>query len=202
MDKAIFEGSQNPGERERYIKVIQNLALKTIHATEQEIEKAEKEGLTDQAVSLKRRIKNQKFMNERAGDIINTASKFYKEILVERGENVRREDRAAQRSVAQAEEWRAEQEEKERREAAKKERRGMGREERAEAEKQEIKEELAAEERKETRAQERKEAEKEEGIRRARKGGARSKEKRKKWGLNFSPKLKPKRIEFSVAHST
>ena len=31
VDKAIFEGAQNPGERERYIKVIQNLASKTIH---------------------------------------------------------------------------------------------------------------------------------------------------------------------------
>jgi hypothetical protein len=27
VDKAILEGAQNPGERERYIKVIQNLAL-------------------------------------------------------------------------------------------------------------------------------------------------------------------------------
>ena len=41
VDKAIFEGAQNPGERERYIKVIQNLASKTIHATKQEKEKVE-----------------------------------------------------------------------------------------------------------------------------------------------------------------
>src|SRR4030066_671647 len=33
VDKAIFEAAQNPGERERYIKVIQNLASKTMHAT-------------------------------------------------------------------------------------------------------------------------------------------------------------------------
>ena len=44
MDKAIFEATQNAGERERYIKVIQNLSSKTIHATEQEKEKVEKEG--------------------------------------------------------------------------------------------------------------------------------------------------------------
>ena len=43
VDKAIFEAAQKPGERERYIKVIQNLASKTAHATEQEKEKAEKE---------------------------------------------------------------------------------------------------------------------------------------------------------------
>ena len=65
VDKAIFEAAQNPGERERYIKVIQNLASKTIHATEQKKEKAQKEGLTDLAASLGRRIENQKFMSER-----------------------------------------------------------------------------------------------------------------------------------------
>src|SRR5512143_2289048 len=46
VDKAIFEAAQNLGERERYIKVIQNLASKTITATEQEKERAEKGGLT------------------------------------------------------------------------------------------------------------------------------------------------------------
>jgi hypothetical protein len=83
--------SQNLGERERYIKVIQNLVSKTINAMEQEKEKVEKEGLTDQAASLGRRIENEKFMSERAEEIINVASKFYNEILVELGENVRRE---------------------------------------------------------------------------------------------------------------
>ena len=47
VDKAIFEGSQKPVERGSYIRVIQNLASKTIHATEQEKEKVEKQGLTD-----------------------------------------------------------------------------------------------------------------------------------------------------------
>ena len=93
VDKAIFEGAQNPGERERYIKVIQNLALKTIHAMEQEKEKVEKEGLTDRAAFLGRRIENQKFMSERTEDIINIASKFYNERLVELGEDERREAR-------------------------------------------------------------------------------------------------------------
>ena len=83
VDKAIFEAAQNAGERERYIKVIQNLASKTIHATEQEKEKVEKEGLTDQAASLGRRIENEKFIYERAEDIISVASKFYNEKLVE-----------------------------------------------------------------------------------------------------------------------
>jgi len=106
VDKAIFEAAQNAGERERYIKVIQNLASKTIHATEQEKQKLEKEGLTDQAASLGRRIEDQQFMSERAEDIINVASKFYTEKLVELGESVRREARAEERKEAERQEWR------------------------------------------------------------------------------------------------
>jgi hypothetical protein len=124
VDKAIFEAAQNPGERERYIKVIQNLVSKTIHATEQEKEKAEKEGLNDQAASLGRRIENQKFMSERTEDIINVASKFYNEKLVELGENVRRVAREEEERGAEWEERRTEELEKTGREARKKERRG------------------------------------------------------------------------------
>jgi hypothetical protein len=162
VDKAIFEGAQNPGERRRYIKVIQNLALKTIHATEQEKEKVEKEGLTDRAAFLGKRIENQKFMSERTEDIMSVASKFYNERLVELGESVRREERKEKRVKAEAEEWRTAEIEKAGRETRKKERRGMGREERREAEEQDKKGELAAEERKEARGEKRKEAEREE----------------------------------------
>jgi hypothetical protein len=162
VDKAIFEGSQNPRERERYIKVIQNLALKTIHATEQEKEKVEKEGLTDRVAFLGRRIENQKFMSERTGDILSVASKFYNERLLELGEIERREERKEKREKAEAEEWRTAEMEKVGREVRKKERRGMGREERREAEKQDKREELAAEEKKEARAKKREKAEREE----------------------------------------
>jgi hypothetical protein len=162
VDKAIFEAAQNPGERERYINVIQNLASKTIHATEQEKEKVEKEGLTDRAASLGRRIENQKFMSERTEDIINVASKFYNEKLVVLGENVRREARGKERNKAETEERRTGELEKAGREARKEERRQMGREEKREAEKQDKTEERAAEERKEVRREQRKEAEREE----------------------------------------
>jgi len=162
VDKAIFEGAQNPGERERYIKIIQNLAFKTIHAMEQEKEKVEKEGLTDRAALLGKRIENQKFMSERTEDILSVASKFYKERLVEVGESERREERKENREKAEAEEWRKAEIEKAEQEARKDERRGMGREERREAEKQDKKGELTAEERKEARGEAREEAEKEE----------------------------------------
>jgi len=162
VNKAIFEGTQNPGERERYIKVIQNLALKAIHAMEQEKEKVEKEGLTDRAASLGRRIENHTFMSERTEDIINVASKFYNEKLVELGEDARREARTKERQRAESDERRTVELEKVRREARKKERGKMGREEKREAEKQDKREELAAEQRKEMRREERKEAEMEE----------------------------------------
>jgi hypothetical protein len=164
VDKAIFEGTQNQGERERYIKVIQNLALKTIHATEQEKEKVEKEGLTDRAVFLERRIENQKFLSERAEDIINVASKFYNERLVELGENVRREERTKGRKRTESDEWRVHELEKVEREARKKEIRKMRGEEKREAEKQYKREELAATEKEEARAKEKIEAEREERM--------------------------------------
>ena len=162
VDKAISEAAQNPGEKERYIKVIQNLASKTKIATRQEKEKADKKGLTDQAASLGRRIKNQKFMSERAEEIIDIASKFYNEILVELGENVKREARGEERRQAEWEERRIGELEKKEREARKKERRKMGREEKRRAKKQDKREELAAEERKEARGEERRKAEREE----------------------------------------
>jgi hypothetical protein len=162
VDKAIFEAAQNPGERERYIKVIQNLASKTIHATEQEKQKVEKEGLTDRAANLGRSIENQKFMSERTEDIINVASKFYTEKLVELGENVRREARGEKRREAEREETRIGDLQKAAREARKKERGKMGREEKREAEKQDKREELAANEGKEARREKKQEAEREE----------------------------------------
>jgi hypothetical protein len=122
VDKAIFEAAQNPGERERYIKVLQNLASKTIHVTEQEKEKVEKEGLTDRAASLGRRIEDQKFMSERTEDIINAASKFYNERLLELGEDERRDARGKERQIAESDEWRIGKQEEVEREASKKER--------------------------------------------------------------------------------
>jgi hypothetical protein len=162
LDKAIFEGTKNPGERERYIKVIQDLVLKAIHAMEQEKEKVEKEGLTERVASLVRRIEDQKFMSERTGDIINVASKFYNEQLMEMGEEAGREAREEERKEAERGERRIGELEKAEREARKQERGKMGREEKREAEKQDKREELAADERKEARGEERREAEREE----------------------------------------
>jgi hypothetical protein len=163
IDKAIFEGSQNLEEREKYIKVIQDLASKSIQSTEQEKEKAEKAGLTDRVAFLEKRIGNQKLMSERAEDIINVATKFYNEKLVELGEESRREARIKERKIAESDEWRAGQLEDAARQTRKKEISKMSGEEKREAERQYKKEELASEEKKAVREEEKMAAEKEEG---------------------------------------
>jgi hypothetical protein len=53
MDKAIFEVTQNPGERSRYSRVIHDLASKTVRVTEKVKEIAEKEGLFNYASSAR-----------------------------------------------------------------------------------------------------------------------------------------------------
>jgi len=137
VDKAIFEATQNPEERGRYIKVIQDLASKTVHATEKAKEKVEKEGPTDYAASLERRIENYKFMSERIEDVINVASHFYNERLEMLGETGRREARRGKmrkmerekKEEAEREEKRIEERETEGREARKQERREARRKE-------------------------------------------------------------------------
>lgn len=154
VDKAIFEESQNPGEKEKYVKVIQTLASKTVTVSELEKTQAEKKGLTDWAISLGNKIKNQKFLSERAEDIINVAAKFYGERLLQLEENGRREKRKEEREEATGEYWRKRQQESAGREVRKKERSKMGRKEKKEAEKQEKIKVLAIEERKTARAKE------------------------------------------------
>jgi hypothetical protein len=131
VDKAIFEATQNPGERGRYIKVIQDLVSKAVHANEKAKEKVEKEGRMDYATSFERTIENYKFMSERIEDVTNVASQFYNERLVILGEKDRREVRREkmlkmgkeEKIEAEREENRIEEREKGRREARRKERR-------------------------------------------------------------------------------
>jgi len=130
VDKALFEASQNPEERSRYIRVIKDIVSKIVSATEKAKEKAEKNGLTDKAASLERRIHNWKFISERIEDVIDVASHFYNERLVMLGEKGRREERREkrremgreEREEAQLEEMRIDE-----REEAGRERRRKGR---------------------------------------------------------------------------
>ena len=137
VDKAIFEATQNPGEKERYIKIIQDLASKTAKVTEKAKEKGEKEGFV--SPSLEGRIKHYEFMSERIEDALKIGSLFYNEKLEELGATERREARREERRDAE-----------------------MGRGERREAEREDKREEKEARDRREARRLEGIEAEREE----------------------------------------
>jgi hypothetical protein len=159
MDKVIFEGAQNPGERERYVRLIQSLARDAVDAMEQQRDSA---GPAHEAASLARKIKDQKLISERAEDILSVASKFYNEKLADLKETRRREAQEGERKAAEREDRSILKLEKAERAARKKERKGMGRKARREAKKEARREELAAEKRKEAREEERNAAEAEE----------------------------------------
>jgi len=137
VDKAIFEATQNPEERGRYIKVIQDLVSKAVHATEKAKEKVEKKGRTDYATSFERRIENYKFMSERIEDVVNVAAHFYNEKLAMLGDVERREASREKIRAMETEAAREARGEAERREARREARKEMGREARREAEKEE-----------------------------------------------------------------
>jgi len=137
VDKAIFEATQNPEGRGRYIKVIQDLASKTIHATEKAKEKAEKNGLTDHAASLEENIEHYKFVSKRIDDIVNVAAHYYNEKLAMFEDVERREARREKIGAMETEATREATGEAKRREARRKARKEMGREARREAEKEE-----------------------------------------------------------------
>ena len=160
LDKAIFKASQDPGEKEKYIKIIQTLASKSLHATEQEKARLEKEGLADMLTSAQRRLEHQKLLSERTGEVVDIASRFYNGILAAQEAGVKKEALATEKRGAEREAIRIDDMEKVEAEKRKSERKGMGRKERKEAKKRDKAETLAAEERKDTREKKREESEK------------------------------------------
>jgi len=162
VEKAIFEATQNPGERGRYIKAIQDLASKAVHAVEKAKEKREKEGLTDSATSLDRRIEYYQFMGERIDDVVNVAAHFYNEKLAMLGDVGRREARREKIRAMEEEATTEARGEEERREARRGARKEMGREERREAEKEEKRIGEREEERREARREKIRAVEREE----------------------------------------
>ncbi len=162
LDKAIFEGAQNPGERGRYAGIIQDLASRALQATEREKQTALKEGRTVLTESLGRRSESQRVLRERAEDILRVASQFYAEVLIAAKEDARREERLGEKRSAERAEGRVEDGEKAGREAREKARRGLGRMERRGAKKEARREELAAEARKSARTEQTRAIESEE----------------------------------------
>jgi hypothetical protein len=157
LDKALFEATQNPGERARYIEVIKDLASSAAKVREKVEDKGEKESFASS--SLEGRIKYYEFMIERIEDVIKIASLFYNERLEVLGAVERRVARRKEREKTEMGEQRAERKAKEDREAR---RREMGRRERREAEEEDKREEKKVEERRKARREEAIEAEREE----------------------------------------
>jgi hypothetical protein len=162
LDKAIFEAAQHPEQTASYMTIVQDIAAKTLTATEKEKALIEKQGLTDRAAFLQKRIESQKLMQNRTADVLNVATRYYQERLLELGEDAKRAGRIAERKETEGEELRAEQEKQTQREARKREMKGMGRAERKEAERQDRLEEQAAEARREARETVHREAEMQE----------------------------------------
>jgi hypothetical protein len=163
MDKAIFEASQNPEERSRYITVIQDLASKTAKVTEKVKEIVEREGPADYASSARPlfegSIEKYEFLSKRTEDVTKIASLFYNEKLEELGARERREARIQARRDADGKEEMEEKKAKESREARREQGKEMTREERREADIGNKEEEKKERERRGARRNERIEAE-------------------------------------------
>jgi hypothetical protein len=97
VDKAIFEATQHQEEKDRYIKLIQDLLLKTAKATEKLKETVEKGGFADRVPFLERRIEYCKFVSERIADVLEVARHFYDEQLKTMGEKEKGEERLKER---------------------------------------------------------------------------------------------------------
>ena len=112
MDKAIFEATQHQEEKDRYIKLIQDLLSKSAQAIEKLKEKVEKKELTDRVASLERRTEYCKFVNERIEDILEVARHFYDERLKILGEKEKGEERRDAKRADRMGEDREEREER------------------------------------------------------------------------------------------
>ena len=158
FDKAVFEGSQCSAEPGRYVDKIQALASKMMHAADQERQEAEQDGLADLAASRAERVEELRFVRDRTDDVLIVASKFYRERLLELGQDESREERHEDGRHAAREEQKLEKRDKADREKRKRARKGLGRAERREAKRIDAREDAAAKDRKDAREQERDEA--------------------------------------------
>ena len=162
LDKAIFEASQNPSEKQKYEKIIQSLGLKTAQAAVEEKDTAEKDGLTERVTLLEKRIESQKLLSERTADIIDIAEKFYAERLAVGKADGIRDERNKERNMAERQQMKIVDQDRSKRMARLREIKAMGRKERKKAMKEYKAEEQAAEAAKEARLREREIADKEE----------------------------------------
>lgn len=97
LDKAIFEATQHQEEKDRYIRLIQDLLSKSTQVTEKARGKAEKEGRTNRFGGIGRGPEYCKFVSERIEDFLEVGRHFYDERLKMLGEEERGEARVVGR---------------------------------------------------------------------------------------------------------
>lgn len=179
IDKAIFEGSQNPEEKDRYVEKMRDVASRAMRAAEEAKERTE---LADRAESLGRKAEEYRFMVERAGDLLAVAADYYSERLLELEESGRRTARQNKSRRLSDEEREIEKQEKAGRAARRRERKKMSRAEKRAAKKKEKIERAAAEDRRKERAAKRVDAEEEERRIEASEASAREERRRERNG--------------------
>lgn len=162
LDKALFEGSQNLLEKEKYIGILNSLGLKIIQAIEQEITSAQRQNLTDRVSTLEKRKGYHHYLVDNAGKVLDIAAHFYGEKLVNLEEGDRRELRDQERKKLENDEWKIAMEERAKQDSLRQAMKHMGKEERRQAELALEKEEQAAEARKQARLEGRQETAREE----------------------------------------
>jgi hypothetical protein len=164
IDKAFLEAAQNSQEKDRYSKIIQDLASKIVQVIEKTKITAKKEGLTSKVGLLDRKIEQFNFVDERIKDVMTVTSDYYREKLILLDEKDRRKKRQEERQRAKTDGRRIEEELQEMRENRKKERQQMGSKERQEAEREEKLIEKQEMEQREARRKKRRKTEREEKL--------------------------------------
>jgi hypothetical protein len=162
IDKAIFEGSQNPTETERYVTIIRSLAAKAMRATEREQQERTGEANADRAASWRKKGEDFRLMAEKAAEVLAVATEFYNERLLKAEEDVRRQARADDRRRSEGEERAIKESERRGQAARKEERRKMSWRERREARRRDRTEATASEAKRRVREEKRSEAEEKE----------------------------------------
>ena len=97
-DKAIFEATQHQEEKDKYVKLIQDVLSKTAQATEKLKERMHKDGLADHATALEKATEYNKFLSERIDHVLEVASHYYGERLTMLGEKEREEGRLEEKT--------------------------------------------------------------------------------------------------------
>jgi hypothetical protein len=149
VNKAIFEATQHQEEKDRYIKVMQDLLSKTAQATERAKEEVEKEGRTDRVVFFVKTLEDCKFVSERIEDVLEVASRFYNERLQILGEKEKGEERREATRTDRLKEDREEERQEKRDKKQEKEKTEKRREEDKEEKREEGEEKEKGEERRE-----------------------------------------------------